>query len=311
MLQQTTVTTVIPYYHRWIKLFPTIQHVARSPIRKILKTWQGLGYYQRARNIHQCAQIICRQFDGQIPAEKEILQTLPGFGPYTTGAVLSIAFDQRQPIIDANIRRVVMRQQGIRAKAEPAVDDKILKFLDFVMPRQGNNIFNQSLMELGALVCRPREPLCVQCPIQNSCAAYQQGMQDSIPQPKKQILEDVRAVVAVLRQGKRYFIQKRDEKGLLAGLWEFPGGKIKKGENPRQALHRELKEELGVRITSCRHLSRVQHFYTRFRVTLEVYSCKLKNNPRADSRHHWITFKDFEKYPMPAGTIKIIKILHI
>jgi len=306
MLQQTTVNAVIPYYERWVKVFPDVQSVAKAPIQKILKLWQGLGYYQRAKNIHKSAQLICAQHSGKIPQSVTELKQLSGFGPYTVGAVLSIAFDQREPIIDANVRRVVMRQLSIKGYADTSHDVKILDFLIKNMPEKGNNIFNQSMMELGALVCRNQEPVCSVCPVKLSCRAYQKGIQEIIPTPKKRAVKDVTAVIALIKKHDKYFIQKRPAKGLLADLWEFPGGKVKRGESLSEALSRELKEELGISLISSKHDMSVTHFYTQFRVKLNVFSCQPKSYPRADSTHTWVNLSDFSRYPMPSGSAKIV-----
>ena len=263
MLQQTTVNAVIPYYLRWIKEFPDVQTVANSPAQKILKSWQGLGYYSRARNIHAAAKIICKEFAGKFPSNKDTLRRLPGLGPYTTGAVLSIAFDQREPIIDANVRRVIMRQLKLKGKAGPVHDKKIREFLLKVMPKHNNCIFNQSLMELGALICKSKNPNCLMCPVRKSCLAYHAGVVDIIPEPKKQVIKNIFVAVAVIKFGHKYFLQKRPAKGLFADLWEFPGGKIKSGETTEQALLREIKEELGIAVSIEKELPNVTQFYTR------------------------------------------------
>ena len=199
MLQQTTVAAVIPYYERWIVQFPTVQTVAEAPLQTILKTWQGLGYYSRARNIHKSAQVILSEHESIIPKDPQVLRKLSGFGPYTVGAVLSIAYDVRHPIIDANVRRVVMRQLAIAGLADTSQDKKILTFLDTVMPQKGNNIFNQALMELGALICRAREPLCMICPVRKTCSAYAKGLQEIIPIPKKREIKNVNVVIGIIK----------------------------------------------------------------------------------------------------------------
>ena len=311
MLQQTTVNAVIPYYERWIKEFPTVEDVAQAPLQKILKMWQGLGYYSRAKNIYKSAQIICDQYKGKIPRDPKVLRTLPGFGPYTVGAVLSIAFDQRQPIIDANVRRVVMRQLAIKGYADTSHDKSISEYLDNIMPQEGNNIFNQALMELGALVCRKNGSLCLQCPVLKGCGAYEKGIQEIIPTPKKKIIKDINAVIAVIERNGKYFIQKRSSKGLLADLWEFPGGKIEKRESAKDALYREMKEELGVSVNSAEHWMDVVHYYTEFRVKLHVWFCKFEEDLIVDKTHKWIALKDFTKYPMPSGSVKIVEQLKL
>ncbi len=306
MLQQTTVNAVIPYYERWISEFPNIKSVAMAPLEKILKVWQGLGYYQRAKNIYKSAQIIVRDHGGKIPQTRGELRNLPGFGPYTTGAVLSIAFDRREPIIDANVRRVVMRQLAIEGHADTSQDSRILGFLDKVMPPKGNNIFNQALMELGALVCRSREPICLFCPVKSNCLAYQKGVQEIIPTPKKKIIKDVDVAIALIERDGKYFIQKRPAKGLLADLWEFPGGKVEKGESSEEALYREVKEELGVQVRAAKFVMNLVHFYTEFRVKLHVWLCEPVSWPKEDKTHNWVTLKDISNYPMPSGSAKIV-----
>lgn len=306
MLQQTTVNAVIPYYERWITIFPTIQDVASAPIEKILKIWQGLGYYQRAKNIHKSAKLICQSYKGKIPSDPQTLRQCPGFGPYTTGAVLSIAFDKREPTIDANVRRVVMRHLAIKGHADTKNDPRILKFLDAVMPATGNNVFNQAMMELGALVCRSRQPLCLICPLKDDCQAYQKGIQEITPIVKKKNIKEIDVAIALIEKDGRYFIQKRPSTGLLADLWEFPGGKIKKGESVKTALHREVKEELACEVESAKFVMNVVHFYTEFKVNLHVFSATVKNDPPIDKTHKWVTRRHLTKYPMPSGSAKIV-----
>ncbi len=306
MLQQTTVNAVIPYYEKWIKEFPSVYDVAKAPIQKVLKIWQGLGYYSRAKNIHKSAEIICREHNGHIPGDAQTLRTLPGFGPYTVGAVLSIAFDKREPIIDANVRRVVMRHLAIDDFALPQHDAKILEFLDQVMPVKGNHVFNQALMELGALICRNKQPSCLICPVKKNCKAFKQGIQEIIPRSKKKIIKNIEAVIAIIKNKDKYFIQKRDSKGLLADLWEFPGGKIKEKESPQEALKREVKEELNCLVESSKHLFNILHYYTEFKVNLHVFLCELKSYPRLGPSHKWVSLKGMDAYPMPSGSAKII-----
>jgi A/G-specific adenine glycosylase len=309
MLQQTTVTAVIPYYEKWIKKFPTIECVARARQQTILSLWQGLGYYSRAKNIHKTAKIICQKFSGKIPEEPEIISRLPGFGPYTTGAVLSIAYDKPLAIIDANVRRVVMRQLAREGLADIKHDLDVREFLIKVIPKNGAGDFNQGLMELGALICRTREPRCNQCPVQLSCAAYAKGIQEIIPTPKKKIIKNIEAVIALIEHNGFYFIQKRNSKGLLADLWEFPGGKIEDGESVRRALKREIQEELNVQICSSKLFMKVVHHYTEFRVHLNVFTCQTDSLPRADTVHKWVQLNDLRRYPMPSGSARIVERL--
>ncbi|MCB9757888.1 MAG: A/G-specific adenine glycosylase [Candidatus Omnitrophica bacterium] len=309
MLQQTTVNAVIPFYQRWIRQFPNIQSVAQSSAQNILKAWQGLGYYSRARNIHATAKIIVKKFRGDFPSNKDILRSLPGFGPYTTGAVLSIAFDRREPIIDANVRRVIMRQLNSKGFADSVQDKKIFEFLDNVMPWRNMCIFNQALMELGALVCRSKNPRCLICPIRASCLAYKKGVVDIVPQPKVKAIKNVSAAIAVIRDKDKFFMQKRPAKGLFADLWEFPGGKIDSGETARQALVREVQEELSISIKIEKKLPNVIQFYTQFKATLFVWLCQPCAMPRTDKMHKWLKLSDLKHYPLSAGTAKIVENL--
>ncbi len=305
MLQQTTVNAVIPFYEKWITKFPDVQSVASSSPQTILKHWQGLGYYSRARNIHKTAKIIAKEFNSVFPQDVATVRGLPGFGPYTTGAVLSIAFDQRQPIIDANVRRVVMRQLRIEGKATPANDKRVLGFLLSVMPQKNNRIFNQAMMELGALICKSKNPSCLACPVRSTCLAYKDGVQDLIPTPKKVVIKDVQVSISVICEGDKFYIQKRAPKGLFADLWEFPGGKVEPGETPHAAMVRAVMEETGMSVETIQPLPQVIQFYTQFRATLHVWLCRAVNPLGENKMRKWVNLKSMAKYPMAAGSAKI------
>jgi len=309
MLQQTTVSAVIPRFERWVRVFPTIWSLADAPIRKVLAEWQGLGYYNRARNLHRAAQIMRDQYYGRVPDEKEILLKLPGLGLYTAGAVLSIAYRKRYSVIDANVRRVMMRILALRGRADGTQDRKVSAFLETVMPKRSAGNFNQALMELGALVCHRRKPLCLQCPLRIMCKAYQKGIQETIPLKVKKRITELQAVIAVVERNGRFLIQQRPSKGLLADLWEFPGGKIKPGEGAKQTLRREIREELDVDVVSARPYMRAHHFYTEYKVNLDVWRCQLSSYPPRNSRRRWVTRKGFSSYPFSSGSVKIIEQL--
>jgi len=310
MLQQTTVPAVIPYYERWLEVFPDLRSLARAPLRRVLREWQGLGYYQRARNLHAAARAIVSEHGGAIPSDEPALRRLPGFGPYTAAAVASLAFGRPAPVIDANVRRVLMRILGIRGAAAPKQDRALRSFLDTVFPADRPADFNQALMELGALVCRARNPQCLACPVRTACAAAREGRQEVIPAPKTLSLERIEAVVAVLERDGRYLVQQRAEKGLLAGLWEFPGGKVEPGEGLKAALRREIREELGVAIESIRRLTTVRHAYTRFEVTLHAFACRIRGTgPRPGPRRRWASLGALRSYPLPSGSVKIVEFL--
>ena len=310
MLQQTTVQAVIPHYERWLKVFPDMRSLARAPLRKVLREWQGLGYYQRARNLHEAAKTIVREYGGRIPDDERVLRNLPGFGPYTTAAVLSLVYDKPQPVIDANVRRVLMRVLGLRGTAEARVDMTLRAFLETVFSKDSPGDFNQAMMELGALVCRSRNPQCLACPVREFCRAAREGTQEIIPQPRTLGLAKIEAVVAVIEKDGRILIQKRPSRGLLADLWEFPGGKVKPGESLTTALRREVREELGVEIEDIRRLTTVQHAYTHFQVTLHAYTGKLRDKDfRMGPCRRWVTLSTIGHYPLPSGSVKIVDFL--
>jgi len=308
MLQQTTVQAVLPYYKKWIKLFPNLKTLSQSPLQKILKAWQGLGYYQRARNLHQASRIIVDQFEGRIPTHYEELKKLPGFGPYTTAAVLSMAFDKPYPVLDANVRRIIMRLRRIQ-QPDSGNNKAFTQFLESHLPRKKPGLFNQALMELGALVCRPKNPGCLLCPITQYCKAYQAGEQEVIPLPKKRNYQKIEAVVGIIWKDGKVLIQKRPSRGLLADLWEFPGGKRIASESLEQALEREIREELSAEIAEKKFLTQVRHAYTQFQVALYAYECRLKNEPELNRNLRWVTPKALRRYPVPSGSAKIIDFL--
>lgn len=309
MLQQTTVAAVIPYYERWVKRFPTVESLARARLQSVLNMWQGLGYYTRAKNLHAAAKQITAHHAGRLPDAPDDLLRLPGFGRYTVGAVLSIAFDKEITLIDANVRRVVMRLLSIEDEAVPKHDAVIDAYLQERLPRAEMGFFNQSLMELGALICRKKMPLCNMCPVQTHCAAYRKGIQERIPTPKQKILTDLHVAIGIMQDDGRYYIQKRPSKGLLGDLWEFPGGKIEEGESAKAALIRELKEETGAVIRSARNLFRVKHYYTSFRVHLTVFAAEFDMPPITDALHRWVAPGELSRYPMPSGSARIVERL--
>jgi A/G-specific adenine glycosylase len=310
MLQQTTVPAVIPYYERWLRVFPDVQSLSQAPLRKVLREWQGLGYYRRAGNLHQAAKLIVREHGGKVPDDERVLRNLPGFGPYTTAAVLSLVYGKPLPVIDANVRRVLMRVLGIRDPAGTRTDKTLRAFLKTVFLQSSPGDFNQAMMELGALVCRSRNPQCLSCPIRYACRAAREGTQEVIPRPRRLRLEKIEAVVAVIEKDDRILIQKRPSGGLLADLWEFPGGKVEPGESLTAALRREVREELGVEIEDVRRLTAVRHAYTRFQVTLHAYACRIHSqNFRTGPGRRWVTLDSIRRYPLPSGSVKIVDFL--
>ena len=310
MLQQTVASTVLPYYERWLGRFPDMETLSRASRQEVLKAWEGLGYYQRATNLLQAARTMCRKNDCTVPDRYEDLIALPGFGPYTAAAVLSIAYGQPFPVLDANVRRVVMRLAGVHARYTSQIHKILSQQLGAIFPPENGGDFNQAMMELGALVCRPRNPSCLLCPIQRFCQAFKRGEQEVIPLPRSRDFRKIETVVGIIKHGRRYLIQKRPPRGLLAGLWEFPGGKKERRETLRDSLRRELREELSVEVKKEKLLLKVRHAYTRFQVTLFAFECELAGPPELKKGiHRWVSLRAIKNYPFPSGSAKIVRFL--
>jgi A/G-specific adenine glycosylase len=303
MLQQTRVETVIPYFERWMKRFPTISSLARASQQEVLSEWEGLGYYARARNLHQAAQIVAADYDGQLPKDVNHLRQLPGIGRYTAGAIASIAFGKDEPVLDGNIRRVLARVFDVGIPARSSAGEKQLWQLaqDHLPPGSAGH-YNQALMELGALICTPRQPRCEDCPIRAICLSYSLGIQEERPVMRsKPQLPHYLVSSAVIQQDQKVLIAQRPPDGLLGGMWEFPGGKVELGEDLVTGLKREICEELGVDIQVGASFGVYHHSYTHFRITLHAYLCKLNGSqPQAlfHNQFAWSPVAMLQEYPM-------------
>ena len=304
MLQQTRVETVIPYFERWMERFPTITALAQASQQDVLAAWEGLGYYSRARNLHQAARVVAQEWGGELPGEIEALRRLPGVGRYTAGAVASIAFGKDEAALDGNIRRVLARYFNVEVPARiPAGEHRLWELAQANLPGGRAGDYNQALMDLGALVCTPRQPDCPACPLKAACQAYQLGLQEERPVlQKKPAIPHYLVTAAVIRRAGQVLIAQRPPEGLLGGMWEFPGGKLQEGEDLAGCLRREICEELGVAIEVHEQVGVYRHAYTHFRVTLHAFHCSLANGdqPRAlqvgDLR--WIEPAGLKDYPM-------------
>jgi len=314
MLQQTQVKTVIPYFERWMKSFPTLQKLAKAQESTVLKHWEGLGYYSRARNLKKTAQIILKDYSGKVPDSMTEILKLPGIGRYTAGAILSIAFGQKVPVLDGNVKRVLSRIFLLKENGGDRKSENILwETMHSLLPEAGAGDFNQAFMELGATVCLPKSPLCLLCPLKQNCKAQKTGEQNLYP-PRKQKTPSTKIEVsaAVILRRNKIYIQKRKVGGLMGGLWEFPGGKFESGESAEQCLTREIKEEMGVALHIDEKLMTVKHSYTRFRVTLHVFLCRIHSgrvSPTQCEEWDWVKREELDSYPFPAANVKIIKSL--
>ena len=314
MLQQTQVITVIPYFERWMKSFPTLKKLAGAREETVLKHWEGLGYYSRARNLHKAAKIVVGEHRGQVPNTYDTLIQLPGIGRYTAGAILSIAFDQQVPVLDGNVKRVLSRLFVMQSNGVPSAHEtRLWETSAELVPGKRPGDFNQAMMELGATVCLPKKPMCLVCPLQRSCEAQQRGEIDKFPAPKVRAqTKKIEVSAAVITRGGKVYIQQRLHGGLMGGLWEFPGGKRKPDETEEACLQREIKEELGVPITISKKLMTIKHSYTQFRVTLNVFWCPWKSGRiRATQceQWKWVKYEDLNQYTFPAANVKIVKSL--
>jgi A/G-specific adenine glycosylase len=315
MLQQTRVEAVIPYYERWMRRYPTIQALAAADQQEVLSTWEGLGYYSRARNLHQAARIVVSEYSGVLPAQVEKLRQLPGVGRYSAGAIASIAFGSDEPALDGNIRRVLARCFNVTEPAGSSHGERVLWALAAShLPAGRAGEYNQALMDLGATLCTPRQPACSHCPLAGMCQARRLCVQEQRPvRVKKAPTPHYTVTAAVIHDNGTILIGKRPPGGLLGAMWEFPGGKQQAGEDLAACLQREVYEELGVQVAVGKHLGVYRHAYTHFRVTLHAFECQLVSNMALKLSEHeavrWVSPQELSQYPMGRIDRKIAKLL--
>jgi A/G-specific adenine glycosylase len=309
MLQQTQVATVRPYYTRFLKEFSTVQQLAKAPLQRVLKVWEGLGYYSRARCLWRAARAIARA--GSFPESAAEWKTIPGVGEYTAAAIASITRDEIVGVLDGNVKRVLARRFGIRAEiSKPRTLDRLRRLSQVLVDPGRPGDFNQAMMELGAVVCRPTQPACASCPWQTDCVANARSWQSRLPvktaaapRPHHQV------VAAVIRRQGRLLVGQRPPRGLLGGLWEFPGGKVEPGETLEQAVERELHEECNLVVRAEKRLGSVRHDYTHLAITLHGLECRiLRGRLRANfhDRLRWVTFVQLTRLPLPKANLKLL-----
>ena len=315
MLQQTRVETVLAYFERFMSRFPTLQAVAEAPLDDILKAWEGLGYYARARNLHKAARQVVHELNGHLPPTPAALLHLPGVGQYTAAAIASIAFGYDAVALDGNLRRVLCRIFAIDDDpGRPNTQRWLGKLALAMLPPGRAADFNQALMDLGAAVCTPTTPRCLLCPITMRCQAHQEGIQNELPICATRAKRPHRDVTAgVIWDGNGHLlITQRPLDSMLGGLWEFPGGKRRPREALPECLHREIVEELAMEIQIRELLCTIEHAFTHFQMTLYAYDCLwLENQPQClgckDLR--WVTLDQLDAFAFPVADQKIIAFL--
>lgn len=314
MLQQTQVATVIPYYHRFLEQFPTVEKLAAAPQDRLMKAWEGLGYYARARNLQSAAQTVVTEYGGKLPVRREELLKLKGFGAYTSASVASFAFGEDCAAVDGNVIRVLSRLCTIEENVgEAKTKETLQQIADTLLPKGKSAAFNEAMMELGATVCTPRNPRCERCPVAAHCLALQSGTAEKFPvKNKRGALPHHFIAVGVVERNQKVLIALRPAEGLLGNLWEFPGGKIQDGETPEQCCEREIWEETGLRVRAAEKIATVYHTYTHFKITLTALRCVYVSGeatPKTSQAVRWIAPEEFSQYAFPKANKTVIDAL--
>ena len=318
MLQQTQVETALPYFRRWMRLFPTVKSLAESAEEKVLKAWQGLGYYSRARNLRESAKKIMREHGGVFPQKFDEILALKGVGRYTAGAVASIAFNEDRPIVDGNVLRVLSRIYAVKKPIDLEKNKEFFWALEKrLIPKGRARDFNQGLMELGALICLPQNPRCAVCPIEKFCAAKKSGSANRYPvRAKKRRTVKVQAASLVISDGKKFLIQRRPVGRVMGGLWEFPEWKLSKnkplaGEAVAKKVHELGLQAFGPSLERPHAVGKIHRSYTRHRETLWVFKSRLADAAPAKSGwpRAWASREDFKEYPFSSAHAKIVSMI--
>ncbi|MEX0779951.1 MAG: A/G-specific adenine glycosylase [Balneolales bacterium] len=315
MLQQTRVDQATPYILRFIERFPTVEKLAEAELHDVLVLWEGLGYYSRARNLHKGAQMVANEFGGIVPETYDKIKSIPGIGDYTAAAVLSIAYNKPHAVVDGNVIRVLARHAGIQGDVRgSAVKQEIQSLADKLLDKKRPGDFNQALMELGSVQCKPRNPVCEDCPVQTDCVAYQKVMVDVIPykSPAKKRPHHNIGVGIIHDNRGNVLIARRPESAMLGGLWEFPGGKQEKQESFPDTVARELKEELDVDVQVGDFFMDIKHAYSHFTIHMHAYFCTIKSGspkPKTSDEIRWLKINELPDYPFPKANRKLTEVL--
>ena len=302
MLQQTQVATVIPYFQRFLKQFPTLTALAQADEQAVLRLWEGLGYYRRGRDLCRAAKLLREKNYRTIPNDPDLVRSLPGFGRYTTNAVLSQAYDRRVPIVEANSQRVLCRLFGIeRNPKESSVQKALWQLAESLLPMKSVGDFNQAMMELGALVCTPAKPRCAKCPLQAHCHANLQNRQDEIPLRKKPAETiSVAEVAVIIRQQDRVLLVQRPEHGRWTSMWEFPHHVCQPGERAEACAER-LLSALGMQAEILGEVTTIRHSVTRFRISMVCLHANYQRGSLPVGLYPnaaWVRVEDLHAYPL-------------
>jgi A/G-specific adenine glycosylase len=315
MLQQTRVETVKPYYQNFMEKFPTVEALADAPEEEVLKAWEGLGYYSRARNLQAAAREVREKYGGVIPDTPEEISKLKGIGPYTAGAILSIAYEKPEPAVDGNVMRVFSRLLYMQDDiAKPATRIKVEHLVRQVIPHDRAGDFNQALMELGALICLPRNPQCLTCPVFDYCLARKEGVQEELPvKGKAKPPRPVNLLVAVVVRDGQVLINKRPEQGLLAGMWEFP---LVETDAPSRAMKEDvlikhMKDRFGVELEVQEMLTHIQHTFSHLQWNMDVYLCDWIDGGDLPPTARFVSPQELGGFAFPAAHQKILERLEL
>ena len=316
MLQQTQVATVKDYFRRFVKELPSVRRLAEADEQQVLRLWEGLGYYRRARQLHAAAKEIVAEHGGRFPRDVDTLQTLPGIGRYTAGAIVSIAFDQPAPILEANTIRLLSRLIGYREDPTKSAGQRLLwQTAEDLLPKQDVAQFNQALMELGSLVCRPKGPDCEHCPARGLCVAHELGWENEIPVAgKKMQYVDLHEAAVVVRKSGRVLLRLCGPGERWAGLWDFPRFSVH-SVGPLFAsdeLIENVQDLTGVVVSPGPLLKTIKHGVTRFRITLDCYEARYSSgrlHSANGSKLKWAAVADLAEYPLSASGRKIASLL--
>ena len=314
MLQQTQVNTVVDYYLRFMREFPNLESLAAANLQHVLGIWQGMGYYQRAQNLHKASKVLLHKFAGKPPDKMSDFKKLPGVGEYIAAAVYSFCFGMPEPVVDGNVKRVVSRIFCIEEAVNTSAGiKKIKQHVRTIFHRSKPAEFNQAIMELGALICKPKNPNCSACPISEFCLSFKNSLQYKFPvKIAKRTIPTVNVSIALIRNGGKILLVRRSPYGLLAGMWELPGGKINESEKPQMACARQLKEKFDLQVLTKNYLFQITHTYSHFKIKGFVFECSARAQKlrlRDHDDYAWFDIEEIERIPIHAAHLKILRKL--